>query len=432
MSLYQHQLLARAALRHARKMSALVILATIASGAGAADLRPLGFDEALAIAEQRSSRLAAQTASVSAAAEQVGRSTELPDPRLKFGVDNLPVSGPDSYSFTRDSMTMKRFGFMQEIPNGDKRKARGERAAREQVLESANLEAQRAALRQDIAVAWLDLHYAQRTHQALEQLVKQHQLESETISAAVGAGRVTPAGAIAQRSALESARDRMLDQQRVVARARAVLAALVGDAAQRPLGALPDTAKLAHNPAALIGSLESHPAQRVFEEREAVAATEVAVASSASKPDWGVEVSYGQRSPYFSNMLTVMVSVDLPIDKARRQDREVASKLSLLERARSEREEARRMHEAEVRAMVADWEIAGERARRFESVLLPLARERVELSLAAYRGGRGDLAAVLEARRAETETQVNLLAAALERGRAWARLNHLIIHEVKP
>jgi len=422
----------RAGLRHTRRIFTLVFLATVASSAGAADLRPLGFNEALAIAEQRSSRLAAQSAAVSAATEQVGRSTELPDPRLKFGVDNLPVSGPDAYNFTRDFMTMKRIGFMQDFPNSDKRKARGERAVREQALESANLAAQRAGLRQDIAVAWLDLHYAQRAHQALEQLVRQHQLESETISAAVGAGRVTPAGAVAQRSALESARDRVLDQQRVASRARAVLAALVGDAAQRPLGTLPDTTKLVHNTATLISGLQAHPVQRVFEEREAVAATEVAVASSATKPDWGVEVSYGQRTPNFSNMLTVMVSVDLPIDKPRRQDRDVASKLSLLDRARSEREEARRMHEAEVRAMVSDWEIAGERTRRFETVLLPLAQERVELALAAYRGGRGDLAAALEARRAETETQVNLLAAALERARAWARLNHLVIHEVKP
>ena len=90
------------------------------------------------------------------------------------------------------------------------------------------------------------------------------------------------------------------------------------------------------------------------------------------------------------------------------------------------------MHEAEVRSTVADWEIAGERARRFETVLLPLARERVELALAAYRGGRGDLAAALEARRAETETQVNLLAAALAHARAWARRNRLIRHAGKP
>ncbi len=422
----------RAVPRHLRAVCNLILLMSIGSIAHAGELPTLGFGEALAIGEQRSARLAAQTSTTAAAAAQIERASELPDPKLKFGIDNLPVNGSDAFNLRTDSMTMRRIGFMQEFTNGDKRKARGERAVKEQALENANLEAQRATLRQDVAIAWLELHYARRAHQALEQLVRQSQLESETVSASISAGRVSTAGAIALRSALESARDRMLDQQRVVSRASAALIALLGDAAQRPLGTPPDTTKLVHNPAVLIGSLETHPAQRVFEEREALASTEVAIAASSGKPDWGVEVSYGQRAPNFSNMLTVMVSVDLPIDKPKRQDRDIASRLSLLERARSEREEARRMHEAEVRAMVADWEITGERTRRFEAVLLPLARERTELALAAYRGGRGELAAVLEARRAEAETQLGLLGAGLEHAKAWARLNHLVPHEVKP
>jgi outer membrane protein TolC len=287
-------------------------------------------------------------------------------------------------------------------------------------------------LRQDAAVAWLELYFAQRGQQVMEDLVREYQLEAETVSASVSGGRMPPATAVAVRSSLELARDRVLDQQRVVSRARSGLAALVGNAAERAVGAAPDTTILAHNPATLLSGLESHPSLRIYDEREALAASEVAVAASSAKPDWGVEVSYGQRSPNFSNLLTVMVSVDLPIDKAKRQDRDVASKLSLLEQTRAQREDARRMHEADVRAMIADWEIAAQRSRRFESVLLPLARERTGLALAAYRGGRGELGAVLEARRAETETGLSLLGTELERARAWARLNHLLLHEVKP
>ena len=51
----------------------------------------------------------------------------------------------------------------------------------------------------------------------------------------------------------------------------------------------------------------------------------------------------------------------------------------------------------------ADWQTAGVRIERFDKLLLPLARERVAAGLAAYRGGRGELASVLEARRAEIE-----------------------------
>jgi outer membrane protein TolC len=189
---------------------------------------------------------------------------------------------------------------------------------------------------------------------------------------------------------------------------------------------------LAHGPAALIADIESHPDQRVLQQREALAASEVALAASTRKPDWNWEVSFGQREPRFSNMVTVMVTMDLPLRKAARQDRDVAARVKQLEQVRAQREDARRMHEAEVRMFAADWTYAGDRVARFEKNVLPLARERAELALAAYRGGRGDLSTVLEARRAETEIELSRLAAELERARAWARLNYLLNHEVKP
>ena len=80
----------------------------------------------------------------------------------------------------------------------------------------------------------------------------------------------------------------------------------------------------------------------------------------------------------------------------------------------------------------ADWQTAGVRVERFEKLLLPLARERVAAALATYRGGRGELAAVLEARRAETETQIGFLQTRAERARAWAKLNFLLPSEVQP
>jgi len=69
---------------------------------------------------------------------------------------------------------------------------------------------------------------------------------------------------------------------------------------------------------------------------------------------------------------------------------------------------------------------------RFEKLQLPLARERVGAALAAYRGGRGELALVLEARRAEAEARLGSLQVQLERARAWAKLNFLVPHEAQP
>ncbi|MGZ5125002.1 MAG: TolC family protein, partial [Burkholderiales bacterium] len=207
-----------------RRLCTLIQLTACLAGVQAvhAAETPLQFNEALQIAEQHSARLVAQEAAVAAVGEQVTRAKELPDPKLRFGIENLPVSDPDAFSFTRDFMTMRRIGYMQEMPNAAKREARGERAAREQAVESANLAAQRAQVRQDVAVAWLELHYAQSSERALQQLVSAYAVDAESTGPAVSAGRMSPAAAVAARGAVESARDRLLEQQRNVARARAV------------------------------------------------------------------------------------------------------------------------------------------------------------------------------------------------------------------
>ena len=72
---------------------------------------------------------------------------------------------------------------------------------------------------------------------------------------------------------------------------------------------------------------------------------------------------------------------------------------------------------------------AAARVARYERSILPLARERVELALAGYRGGRGTLAGVLEARRAAAEAQMHFAQALAERARAWAAISYLVLEE---
>jgi outer membrane protein TolC len=120
-----------------------------------------------------------------------------------------------------------------------------------------------------------------------------------------------------------------------------------------------------------------------------------------------------------------MVSFDLPLRTGERQDRDIVSKLAEVEQARAMREEVLRTHAAEVRGWLADFDAAGRRIERFERVLLPLARDRRAAALAGYQGARGELGGVLEAERAVTETDLALVQALAEQGKAWANLNYL-------
>ena len=110
----------------ARSLAAIALL-LVAHGAAAAG-PPLSLAEALRVAVENSPQLASQRAMVDAAREMAGPAGELPDPKLKLGVENVPTNGADSWSLTRDFMTMSKIGVMQEFPREAKRKLRSQRA----------------------------------------------------------------------------------------------------------------------------------------------------------------------------------------------------------------------------------------------------------------------------------------------------------------
>jgi len=391
--------------------------------------QPLSLEDALRAADVHSPRLAAQRHAVTAAGHQSANAGALPDPRLRLGIENLPVTGPDRYRYGADSMTAGVIGLAQEFPNAAKREARTLRAERLREVESAGLLASRAALQRDVAAAWLELHFAERGRTALERLGQRIAVQSEAAPAAIARGRQSLAEAFMLRQAREEVNDRVIEQERTIAKARIALATWIGSEARRPLAELPDTTKLPQPAEALLARLAEQPQLRVLERREALARAEVEMARSERRADWMLEVEYGQRRPYFDNMLTVMLSFPLSLRREERQDRDIASRLAELEQARAMQEDARRMREAEVRGWVADFETAERRVARYESILLPLARERSAAAQAAYRGGRGELGPVLEAERSIAETELGLVQVATERAKAWANLAFLFVPE---
>ena len=83
----------------------------------------LTLDQALSLAVERSQAAQAARSGAASAAQTARAAAQLPDPVLRAGIDNLPISGSDRFS-GRDSMTMKRVGISQEWVSAGKRSAR--------------------------------------------------------------------------------------------------------------------------------------------------------------------------------------------------------------------------------------------------------------------------------------------------------------------
>lgn len=414
-------------------VSAVLLLILIASGLplSAQAAAPLTLTEALTIAGRESPRLAAQRSAISAAEETTASARELPDPKLKFGIDNLPADGPDRYNLTRDSMTMRKIGVTQEFVRDGKREIKGRRAENELYREQAMLGDARAALRRDVAQAWIERYFAERMAKVVDEQYAETDLQRESLQAGLRAGKAQAADLLAVQVNLQSLLDRRAEYRRQAARATALLSRWLGAESARPLAALPDRLLPAsHND--VTAHAASHPHLQVLERQIDVARNDAALARAANKPDWDLEVAYAQRGSQFSNMLSVQVSIDLPLFQSNRQDRSIAAKMAQVEQARALREDALRQHRAEAQATWSDWEAATARLQRFDDTLLPLSRERTQLALVAYRGGQGPLAAALEARRVEIELRLQQLQLAAEQGRAYAQLLYFLPQENQP
>lgn len=387
----------------------------------------LNLAQAQRIAVERSLQLQAQDAAAAASREMAVAAGQLPDPVLRLGVDNLPAEGADRFNLTRDFMTQRRIGVSQEFPREQKRLLRAERFEREAERNQTDKDALQVAIRRDTALAWLDRHYARLSGAIIVEQADSARLELQAAEAAYRAGRGSQADVIAARAELVMLDDRMSEVVRRGRGAQAALSRWVGDAAEWPLQGRPAIDTIALDPGNLEVQLAQHPQIAAIARQEAIVATEVKLARANRTPDWSAELSYSQRGPAYSNMISFGVSIPLQWDRSNRQDREVASRLALLDQARAQRQDALRAYVAEVRKLIADWESGRERRARYERELIPLAVQRSQAMLAAYRGGKTSLAEVLASRRAEIDLRLQALQIEAETAQAWARLNFLAI-----
>lgn len=407
------------------RTAAAALMMAVVSASWAAD--PLTLIEAQRIAVGRSQQLVAQDALTTAAREQAVAAGQLPDPVLKLGIDNLPANGPDRFSFTRDFMTMRRIGVMQEIPRAEKRQLRTEKLERDADRVQAQRQLWLANVQRDTALAWLDRYYAQAQRELLQQQVEETQLQVQAADSAFRTSRGSQADVFAARAAVINLQDRLSQIDRQSRSATLMLARWVGaSAAERPTSGSPPWQTTPLQGDMSTDHLKRHPDLLAISAEIDAAETEVRLAQANKKSDISIEASYAQRGAAFSNMLSIGVSIPLQWDQKNRQNRELGAKLAMVDEAKARYEDMLRNHEAEIRVWLNDWQTGKERVVRYREELIPIARQRTEATLTAYRIGKSDLAAGLLARRDEIDVRMQALTLEMETARSWAQINFLI------
>ncbi|AXK40620.1 TolC family protein [Crenobacter cavernae] len=393
----------------------------LAGLAGLVHAAPLSFNRTLEIAERQSPILAANAAQTGAAQSTAVPAGALPDPKLIAGVDNYPVSGMDAGHLKRDFMTMQKIGLMQEFPNPAKRRAREDVASANVDVAEAQRRIERLKVRRETALAWLNRFYVERKVSLYDELARENRVLAIAVKAQIAAGRGQIADAVMPKQEAAQLADRSDELQRDIAKARADLRRYVGAEADEALAGEPPA--LPVDAQRFRERLDQQAELHAFGSAIRRAEAELREADAMKKPDWGVELAYQRRAPQFGNMVSVQFTVDLPVSPSTRQDPLIEAKRQELVRIDAEREAMRRERTFELENTLAELAAVTHQVERARQTSLPLAREKIDLQTASYQAGKGDLAALLAARRELIDQRLKVIDLEGQRAALAARLH---------
>jgi outer membrane protein TolC len=157
----------------------------------------------------------------------------------------------------------------------------------------------------------------------------------------------------------------------------------------------------------------------------AVAAQQVETSRAELKPAWALEGGmYWQGNT--DRMVSLMVGVELPIWKKRRQEPLIAAAEREHRAAELELADTTAEVRAEAARLLVEAEAAKHQVERYRTAILPLSSAALDATRSSYLGGRGDFAALLDEFRRWTEVRVQLARREADRYAALARLDALV------
>ncbi len=367
----------------------------------------LTFDDAVSRAAEEGPTIDARRAAVEVAERSIGPAGRLPDPELTIGLNDVPVTGANAGSLTRDDFTMERIGIMQDVPNRSSRRSQTAIATAAAEKAHADLTVAGLEARLGAAQAWIALHFASRRSVVIDQLAEEtHRLADATRGtyAAGGSGvdeTVTTAIAAARLD------DRKAETAAAVTTARAALHRWLGDVANLPVA--DETPAFHIDPVMLRDHLHHHPSISAFAAERSLAEANVALAQSDTRPDWAWEVSYGRRDPAFGDLASVGLRVGLPLFQGSRQKPIIAARRADVVRVDAEREATLREREAALEQRLAEFAALEANVSRAKDIRLHLARQRSTAAIGAHGAGTMNVGQLIAARTDALEAEIDLI-----------------------
>jgi outer membrane protein TolC len=366
--------------------------------ASAAQAAPLSLADAQRLAVERDAGREGMLSESAAMRDMAVAAGQLPDPEGRFGAVNVPV---DSWDLEREEMTMLEVGVMQRFPAGRTREHARARYESDALGAEAEALDRARRVRFEVERTWRELDYLDRALALAEE-------EARWIAALAGGAEAAYAAGEGESLELLDARlmaieveEKRLGMERERDTMLAELARWVGEDARGEREAAPVGIRPLEPVEALVERLQANPMLQSLGHMQDAALRQVDLASEMYKPSFGFDVAYGFRDGRGmdgeprSDMLTAMLTFDIPLFTKDRQDREAAAARSRARAAGSRRTDLGRELEARLRAAHARAIRLAEIVSLYETQAVRLAGASMDVALSAYGSSTGSLGDVV-------------------------------------
>jgi outer membrane protein TolC len=402
-------------------------------------------------------------------------SNSLPDPKVYFGLANLPVGG---FDFSQEAMTQAQIGISQVFPRGDTLALKSQQYKTQSEAFPYQRQDREAKVAVTVGRLWLEAYRAQQSialienNRALfEQLADVAQANYSSALARTRQQDIVRAQLELTR--LEERLDKLRQQKsqsegmlfqwliNFANTANTTTAYMnfhnLDFGEQLPQVDLLSfdllsfdlfSADFSHNQnkqssqslktTTLIQRFEFHPSVQAINKKVMATKTEVHIAEQQYKPQWGVSASYGYRDDAPSgisgiasikrdDLFSVGISFDLPFFTENKQDKEVQSAISKTEAVKTEKLLLLRKLLSAYSNISARLDGVKRRQSLYKSKLLPQIHDNAEATLSAYNNDDGDFLEVVRSRIAVLNTEIDELNLDVDEQQLNLELNYLFI-----
>jgi outer membrane protein TolC len=409
-------------------------LALMLGTAISAHSNELSLDEALSYALNHEPWLkASQYQQASEQAQSIAAGS-LPDPVLTLGLMGVPTDG---FALDQEGMTQLSIGVSQMFSRGDSL-ALKQQALAQSAQQHPWLRADRLAQVKTIVIeSWLNAYRAQRSIALIEQdkALFSQLIDITESSYASSLGKTRQQDII--RAQLELTRLEgklvMLAQQLESAKKRLSqwlpMSMLTQPVSTKNTAIEPLISFTTLEFEALMSLLMAHPAIVAIDQTVTAKQTEIALAKQSYKPQFGVNMGYSHRGDTpmgdsRADLLSVGVSIDLPLFTSNRQDQQVNAAIATAEAVKTQKlialQKLKGMYFKEFSQLMQ----LQKRDTLYQTKLLPQMAEQAQATLNAYTRDDGDFSEVMRARISELNAKIDGLNIQIDQQIIIARLNY--------